>query len=89
MPPDDELYRCRACGWLLPDPPWGADGRTPLYEFCPCCGVEFGYQDATPAGARRYRQQWLAGGAGWHDPKRRPDGWSAEEQLTKVPAAFR
>lgn len=86
---DDEACRCRVCGWLLPAPPWGADGRTPLFGYCPCCGVEFGYQDATPEGARKFRHQWLSRGAPWGDAAQRPPGWSLEDQLAKVPAAFR
>jgi hypothetical protein len=77
------------CGLELPDPPWGIDGRTPLFDNCPCCGVEFGYQDATPAGARRYREQWIARGAPWSEPDQRPAGWSLEQQLRDVPAPFR
>jgi hypothetical protein len=86
---NETLYRCRVCGWKLPDPPWGMDGRTPLYEYCPCCGVEFGYQDATPAGARRFREQWLARGAHWAEPDQRPEQWSLDDQLAEIPIEFR
>jgi hypothetical protein len=37
----------------------------PTFWFCSCCGVEFGYQDATPAGARRFRSERLQRGATW------------------------
>jgi hypothetical protein len=84
-----DAYRCRVCGLHLDDPPWGFDGRTPLYEHCPCCGVEFGYQDATPIGAKRFREAWLAGGAEWDEPDRKPSDWSPIEQLEHVPAEFR
>jgi hypothetical protein len=87
--PSDDFMRCRVCGLELREPPWGFDGTTPLYDYCPCCGVEFGYQDATPAGARRFREAWVASGAEWAGPDERPTGWDLGAQLEHVPAAFR
>lgn len=84
-----DLYRCRVCGLDLPDPPWGIDGRSPNYEYCPCCGVEFGYGDASPVAARRSREAWLRDGASWSDPEERPCSWSLDEQLTGVPKDYR
>lgn len=86
--PSDDLYRCRVCGWLNREPPWGVDGRTPLYDYCPCCGVEFGYQDATPEGARKFREAWIGSSAAWSEPEERPDDWSLDEQLADIPAGF-
>lgn len=37
-------FYCRVCGLYLGYQPWGEDGKTPSYEICPCCGVEFGYE---------------------------------------------
>ena len=85
----EELLRCRVCGLRLGEAPWGENGRSPTFEYCPCCGVEFGYGDATPAAAQRWREKWLSGGAGWQDPIRQPDNWSCREQLSFVPLAFR
>ncbi len=85
----DYTYRCRVCGLDLPDPPWGVDGRTPTFEYCVCCGVEIGYQDSTPIGARRFREAWLAAGAKWDEPDQEPEGWNLEEQLSFVPPDFR
>lgn len=84
-----ELNRCRVCGLDLPEPPWGVDGRSPTYEYCPCCGVEFGYGDASPAAAKRSREAWLQKGAPWSDPEERPCGWDLDEQLAEVPEDFR
>ena len=83
-----DIYHCRVCGLRLDDPPWGDDGRTPLYEFCPCCGVEFGYQDATPLGAKKHREQWLKAGAKWREPTEQPPDWDPVAQLEHVPAGF-
>ncbi|MFW2513982.1 hypothetical protein ACNI3K_09410 [Demequina sp. SO4-13] len=85
----DDLMHCRVCGLELPEPPWGFDGNTPDYDYCPCCGVEFGYQDATPAGARRFRAKWLVNGAQWASSDERPGRWDRSVQLEDVPAAFR
>jgi hypothetical protein len=89
MPRNSDLYRCRVCGLKLEDPPWGLDGETPLYEYCPCCGVEFGYQDASALGARTFREKWLASGAEWSEPKEKPPDWDLVKQLEHVPEAFR
>ncbi len=50
--------RCRVCGLAQGDPPWGADGRTPSFNICDRCGVEFGHEDCTPEGVLRYREKW-------------------------------
>ena len=43
---------CRVCGFLHDKDykdndyfPWGKDGNTPTFDFCECCGTEFGYND--------------------------------------------
>jgi len=79
---------CRVCGYESEHPPWGGDGKSPIFDFCPCCGVEHGYQDATPIGARNYRAKWLRSGAKWEDTDVMPDGWDVEEQLVNVPCEF-
>jgi hypothetical protein len=80
--------RCRVCGVLNDDPPWGDDGNTPLFEYCRCCGVEHGYQDATPEGARKFRAVWIANGAVWHERKSKPKDWRFELQASFVPEQF-
>lgn len=72
--PNDAL-RCRVCGWLQPEAPWGLDGKTPSFDICDCCGVEFGYEDCTDASVQRFRESWLAAGAPWHDETKRPPCW--------------
>lgn len=85
---DQSLYHCRVCGYKHLDFPWGSDGRTPSFEICDCCGVEFGYEDSTRAGIRAYRERWLAEGAPWFDPKQKPAGWTPEVQLQGIPVEF-
>lgn len=83
--PSDTLNLCRVCGLRYDEPPWGPDGHTPTFEHCVCCGVEFGYQDATPEAARRFREAWLASGAVWDDPDLMPKDWNLEAQLGRLP----
>jgi hypothetical protein len=56
-------YYCRVCGLIQDDPPWGNDNNTPSFNICSCCGVEFGYEDATLNAIKNYRTTWLANGA--------------------------
>lgn len=53
---------CRVCGLEQPYPQYGESGRVPTFEICPCCGVDFGYEDATIAGTVRFRNAWMAEG---------------------------
>lgn len=86
---NEDLFHCRVCGLRLTDPPWGYDNQTPLFEFCPCCGVEFGYQDSTLKGIREFREQWLKNGGKWDDESERIDNWNLEEQLKQLPEKYR
>lgn len=63
---------CRVCGAEQFFLPWGADGKTPSFEICDCCGVEFGYEDSTQAVVEHYRAQWVASGAKWFNAKKQP-----------------
>jgi len=85
---NEEKYFCRVCGYKYLKPPWGEDGKTPLFEYCDCCGVEFGYGDSTLKSIRKHREKWLSGGAKWLNEKNKPDGWDLKEQLKKIPDAF-
>jgi hypothetical protein len=85
---DDEIYRCRVCGLWSDDPPWGLDGQSPARIICDCCGTDSGYEDDSVESARAYRAAWLAKGAKWMFPKRKPVDWDLAEQLTHVPTEF-
>jgi hypothetical protein len=75
---------CPVCGYdRLSRPPYN-DGGGASFEICPCCGVQFGYQDCGFPHAA-LRRIWLAGGGPWHsDFTRPPDGWSALGQLRRA-----
>jgi hypothetical protein len=79
-------HLCRVCGFWSDEPPWGDDGRSPSFEYCPCCGVEWGYQDLLPSAAERFRATWLAEGAPWQDRKVPADGLTTDERLRGIGA---
>lgn len=85
----NEKLFCRVCGYKSKIFPWGLDGKTPLYDYCLCCGVEHGYQDGSPIGARNFRKLWVESGANWADKSAKPEGWTLDEQLEQVPFEFR
>lgn len=84
--PNKENCRCRVCGLLQDQPPWGDDGLTPSFNICPCCGAEFGYHDATMKAIKTHRTKWLSTGAKWFVPNKKPNGWSLEKQLKQIQA---
>ena len=84
-----DIYRCRVCGLLRDEPPWGKDGTTASFDICECCGVEFGYEDSTRESVLKYRAAWLASGAKWADPDEKPPGWSLDIQLQTIPETWR
>ena len=88
MHKNNELYICRICGAEQSDPPWGDDGESPTYDICDCCGVEFGYEDATLLGIKKYRAKWLDGGAEWIHKKSKPESWSIDEQFLRIPVKY-
>lgn len=77
-------HLCRVCGLYQEESPWGADGNTPTFNICDCCGVEFGYEDATPQAAEKFRCAWLASGAQWFDKTKKPMDWKLSAQLAHI-----
>jgi hypothetical protein len=85
----DEMFYCRVCGFRQQEPPWGKDGKTPSYNICACCGVEFGNEDYSLDAIIRYRNMWINDGAKWFDAKKRSTSWNLESQLDQIPEKFR
>ena len=83
-----DAHNCRVCGYYAEDPPWGGSGLEPSFDYCPCCHVEWGYQDSLPEAARQFRARWVAAGAPWDDEDFDHDGLTTEERLKNVPAGF-
>jgi hypothetical protein len=73
---------CPVCGWdQLDEAPY--DGGAASFTICPCCGVEYGYDDATTT-HEQLRARWLSEGMKWWSTGTPPpEGWSAEEQLAR------
>lgn len=82
------INNCRVCGFIHSSPPWGIDNQSPTFEICDCCGVEFGYEDSTPQSIKDYREKWIKQGTPWFNKKIKPENWSIEEQLSKIPKEF-
>ena len=80
---------CWVCGLEQNNSPWGEDNSSPTFDICSCCGVEFGYEDITLVATRQYRNEWLGKGAVWFKQQAKPNDWSLEKQLTKIPPEFR
>ena len=88
---------CLVCGldfrncpdYLPEDWPWGADGMTSSFEYCPCCGVQFGYQDSLLTGVRRCRLQWQEQGMPWSEPGEKPPEWQPVTQMAAIPPRAR
>lgn len=76
-----EKYSCTVCGYPdLSEPPVDEYGCA-TFSICPCCGIEFGYDDATTS-HQDLRQRWLEAGAVWFSKQMpRPDDWNASAQL--------
>ena len=49
------------------------------WSICPCCGIEFGYEDSGRS-YQELREVWLATGpVFWKEPQ--PEGWDWRKQL--------
>lgn len=81
----NERFICKVCGLIQDDPPWGIDGKSPTFNYCDCCGVEFGYGDANEKAVENWRNTWIHSGAKWDRPESMPDGWNIEDQLKNLP----
>ena len=77
-------YLCRVCGWQQEEPPWGEDGKTPTFNICDCCGVEFGYEDAIPESIAKFRSKWLNNGTHWFNERKKPKDWDLLVQIARI-----
>lgn len=68
---------CPVCGYEMRDPPTD-------YNICPCCGTEFGYDDAYLT-HDDLRVEWLRAGAPWWSPvDPKPENWDPFRQLNNL-----
>ena len=86
----DAHGRCPVCGFNLGYRAW--DGETASDELCPCCLIQFGYDDATGGNvaARRilyakWRSEWVAAGMPWRSHGGGPpQEWNPMSQLNQL-----
>jgi len=81
-------YICPVCGFNgIDEPPYDEDLMA-SYKNCPCCGVEFGYDDFKLDNVTFVvaREKWLKSGAQWAQKNEKPSDWNLEEQLKNVDA---
>lgn len=77
----NKKYVCPVCGLDgLKELPFNKQGE-PSYEICPCCGFEFGFDQASYA---EFRDSWINSGAQWYMLKQKPKGWNLQKQLKNL-----
>jgi len=80
-----EKFQCHVCGFPeLERPAYDLEMNQPLFDICPCCGCEFGYNDATPKARERHLKEWIKQGAIWFKPDVRPPKWDLVSQLKLI-----
>ena len=85
-----KLKTCRICGFEYDDfYPWGEDGNTASFEICDCCGVTFGYEDATNGAINKFRKEWIDNGAKWSDISCKPSEWTLQKALSNIPKEYK
>lgn len=75
---------CPVCGFeQLDEAPYDSSG-CPSFGICPCCGVEFGYDDSSRA-HEDLRQAWVEGGMVWWSRSRSPPAnWNPAQQIQRI-----
>ncbi|CAN5165687.1 hypothetical protein BH11ACT3_BH11ACT3_01020 [soil metagenome] len=84
LPNSTGLYTCPVCGNdALKRPPYDEyDGAT--FSICPCCGIEFGYDDSRSSHSV-LREEWIASGMKWWSSRNlAPEGWDPIAQLRRA-----
>lgn len=75
------------------NPPYSALFGEPSYEVCPCCGFEFGNDNAPGTAAvisfEHYLAKWSMGGEYWFEEEKKPERWSLREQLSLAAMGLR
>lgn len=84
-------YICPVCGYSdLDSPPFDEFGA-PSFNICPCCKVEFGYEDAAQnmsqliSRHKILRSDWISKGMPWWtEYSQPPDNWDPVKQLENL-----
>jgi hypothetical protein len=83
------VHECRVCGCYSVDFPWGEDGKSPTFQLCPCCGVQFGKEDCSLESIKKYRGEWISKGGEWFVKNEKTEGWDMVAQMKNIPDGFR
>lgn len=83
------VHECRVCGCYSENFPWGDDGKSPSYQICSCCGVQFGKGDVSLEEIKMYRTQWINHGCKWLKEDTKGKNWNLTHQITKIPDDFK
>ena len=86
-------YTCPVCGYdELNEEPWSEHSGS-SDEFCPSCGIQFGYHDdvanhdviARGEIWKKWRQKWVENGMPWSSVGiKPPSDWDPVKQLKNV-----
>jgi hypothetical protein len=76
-------YTCPVCAYS--EMPYPVDEG----NICPCCGTEFGFDDAMGVTHRQIRDRWVAAGTPWFSPIDEPPfAWDGVAQLLAADYEF-
>lgn len=89
MNKEEFQFYCRVCWYKNIDKPWWDNNKTPTFDICPCCWVEFWYEDNNLSSVISYRNKWINDGCNWFDINLKPINWNLNEQLFNIPDNFK
>jgi hypothetical protein len=82
-------HKCPVCGYALEFEPW--KGSSASDEICPCCAIQFGYDDAAGKSTserqpiyEKWRVSWIESGMPWKGASDKPSGWDPHKQLRSL-----
>lgn len=75
------MFICIVRGFDKLEMPQYKDDGGPMFNICPCCGFQSGYDDLDREMIiEEYRERWIREGAKWVIPLE-PLNWSFKEQI--------
>jgi len=85
---------CPVCGYDLGFPPW--EGDFPSDEICPCCAIQYGYDDMAGGDINKRnmiynerRNLWIKEGMLWKSiGTKQPDNWDPAKQIKNLKKNF-
>ena len=81
-------FYCRICWYKNINKPWWDDDKTPSFDICPCCWVEFWYEDNNLDSLNFYRNNWIKNWCNWFDINLKPNNWNFAIQKLNIPQDY-